>query len=263
MLLIVGLGNPGSQYALNRHNIGFMAADAIHRRHGFSPWRQRYQALVSEGTLAGRKTLLMKPQTYMNESGRAVGEAARFHKIPNADIVVMHDELDLPAAKIRMKTGGGHGGHNGLRSISAHIGEDYRRLRLGIGHPGSKELVHGYVLHDFAKVDAEWINLLLDAVADNAALLADGKDSTFGNRLHRSLEPEKPAKQPKQPRKASEPADASASKADAAEKPARPARVDANISGGPAAAAPSSPASPPAGGPFAAGLKRLFGVKDE
>ncbi|WP_336800749.1 aminoacyl-tRNA hydrolase [Kaistia sp. MMO-174] len=251
MLLIVGLGNPGSQYALNRHNIGFMAADAIHRRHGFSPWRSRFQALVSEGTLAGRKTLLMKPQTYMNESGRAVGEAARFHKIPNADIVVMHDELDLPAAKIRMKTGGGHGGHNGLRSISAHVGEDYRRLRLGIGHPGSKELVHGYVLHDFARVDGEWINPLLDAVADNAALLADGKDSTFGNRLHRSLEPEKAAKEPKA---------AKPPKAVAAE---RQSEAAAQAAGKPAPASPSSPASQPAGGPFAAGLKRLFGVKDE
>ncbi|MCX5578025.1 aminoacyl-tRNA hydrolase [Kaistia terrae] len=259
MLLIVGLGNPGSQYALNRHNIGFMAADAIHRRHGFSPWRSRFQALVSEGTLAGRKTLLMKPQTYMNESGRAVGEAARFHKIPNADIVVMHDELDLPAAKIRMKTGGGHGGHNGLRSISAHIGEDYRRLRLGIGHPGSKELVHGYVLHDFAKVDGEWINLLLDAVADNAALLADGKDSTFGNRLHRTLEPEKPVKQPK----ADKPAKVDAStKPDAPDKPA-PAKLDAVASIATSAKSSTSPASPPADGPFAAGLKRLFGVKDE
>jgi PTH1 family peptidyl-tRNA hydrolase len=245
MLLIVGLGNPGSQYALNRHNIGFMAADAIHRRHGFSPWRSKFQAQVSEGTLAGRKTLLMKPQTYMNESGRAVSEAARFHKIPNADIVVMHDELDLPAAKIRMKTGGGHGGHNGLRSISAHLGEDYRRLRLGIGHPGSKELVHGYVLHDFAKVDGEWINPLLDAIADNAALLADGKDSTFGNRLHRSLEPEKPAKAAKVKAEAGADAQAKASSGD------RP--VAASI----------SPASPPASGPFAAGLKRLFGVKDE
>jgi len=255
MLLIVGLGNPGSQYALNRHNIGFMAADAIHRRHGFSPWRSRFQALVSEGTLAGRKTLLMKPQTYMNESGRAVDEAARFHKIPNADIVVMHDELDLPAAKIRMKTGGGHGGHNGLRSISAHIGEDYRRLRLGIGHPGSKELVHGYVLHDFAKVDGEWINPLLDAIADNAPLLADGKDSTFGNRLHRSLEPEKPVKQPK--------AEKQPTKVDASDKPAKAAKVDAGVSGNASAPSPSSPASPPASGPFAAGLKRLFGVKDE
>jgi PTH1 family peptidyl-tRNA hydrolase len=247
MLLIVGLGNPGSQYALNRHNIGFMAADAIHRRHGFSPWRSRFQAQVSEGILAGRKTLLMKPQTYMNESGRAVGEAARFHKIPNADIVVMHDELDLPAAKIRMKVGGGHGGHNGLRSISAHVGEDYRRLRLGIGHPGSKELVHGYVLHDFAKVDGEWINLLLDGVADNAALLADGKDSTFGNRLHRSLEPEKPAK-PVKPK---------AAPAAGSDAQAKPPSGDATV------AASISPASPPAGGPFAAGLKRLFGGKDE
>ena len=233
MLLIVGLGNPGSQYALNRHNIGFMAADAIHRRHGFGPWRSRFHAEVAEGTLSGRKTLLMKPQTYMNESGRAVSEAARFLKIPNADIVVLHDELDLPPGKTRMKLGGGHGGHNGLRSISAHIGEDYRRLRLGIGHPGAKELVHGYVLHDFARPDGEWVNPLLDAVADAVPLLADGKDSTFANRLHRS-----PATEPRKAEKAKDPAP-------------------------PAATPAATPAAEPAKeGPFAAGLKRLFGRTD-
>lgn len=236
MLLIVGLGNPGSQYALNRHNIGFMAADAIHRRHGFGPWRSRFQAQVSEGTLSGRKALLMKPQTYMNESGRAVAEAARFHKIPNADIIVLHDELDLPPGKVRMKVGGGSGGHNGLRSITAHMGDDYRRLRLGIGHPGAKELVHGYVLHDFARPDGEWINPLLDAIAENAALLADGKDSTFGNRLHRATEPAKSDKK-------------DTSDAPAEGRASVPARS-------------SEPAKAP-DGPFAAGLKRLFGKDSE
>ncbi|MCX5495192.1 aminoacyl-tRNA hydrolase [Kaistia dalseonensis] len=240
MLLIVGLGNPGGQYALNRHNIGFMAADAIHRRHRFGPWRMRFQSEIAEGTLSGRKVLLMKPQTYMNESGRAVGEAARFLKIPNADIVVMHDELDLPPAKVRMKVGGGHGGHNGLRSISAHIGEDYRRLRLGIGHPGSKDLVHGYVLHDFAKVDGDWINPLLDAIADNAPLLADDKDSTFANRLHRAGEPEKVKK--KQEALDAEPVIAKpAITRPVVDKPAAPG------------------AEKPADGPFAAQLKRLLG----
>ncbi len=233
MLLIVGLGNPGGQYALNRHNIGFMAADAIHRRHGFSPWRSRFQAQVAEGTLQGRKVLLMKPQTFMNESGRAVAEATRFHKIPNADVIVLHDELDLPPGKIRMKQGGGHGGHNGLRSITAHLGDDYRRLRLGIGHPGAKELVHGYVLHDFARSDGAWVNPLLDAIADNVGLLADGKDNTFANRLHRATEPEKP------------------------EKPASAAPSDKPASVKSAVAEPAPKAAPD--NPFAAGLKKLFG----
>ncbi len=237
MLLIVGLGNPGGQYALNRHNIGFMAADAIHRRHGFSPWRSRFQAQVSEGTLQGRKVLLMKPQTFMNESGRAVAEATRFHKIPNADVIVLHDELDLPPGKIRMKQGGGHGGHNGLRSITAHLGDDYRRLRLGIGHPGAKELVHGYVLHDFARSDGAWVNPLLDAIADNVGLLADGKDNTFANRLHRVTEPEK-AEKPEKPATAAAPSD-------------KPATVK------PAGAEPAEKSAPE--NPFAAGLKKLFG----
>ncbi len=197
MLLIVGLGNPGAQYARQRHNVGFMAADVIHRRHGFTPWRRRFQGEVSEGTLAGDKVLLLKPHTYMNESGRAVGEAARFFKVVPDDIVVIHDEVDLPPAKTRMKSGGGAGGHNGLRSITGVIGDGYRRLRIGVGHPGVKEAVPHYVLHDFAKVDAEWLVPLLDAIADNAALLAEKKDSTFANRLHAALTPERPAKKTK------------------------------------------------------------------
>jgi peptidyl-tRNA hydrolase, PTH1 family len=188
MLLFVGLGNPGRQYARNRHNIGFMALEAIARRHGFSTARSRFQGLVSEGSIAGEKVLLLQPQTYMNESGRTVGEAARFHKIPVGDIVVFHDELDLAPAKCRIKTGGGVAGHNGLRSITAHVGNDYRRVRLGIGHPGDKSLVHSYVLNDFAKSEEPWVEALCDALADNAALLAKGDDAGMQNRLHLALE---------------------------------------------------------------------------
>jgi PTH1 family peptidyl-tRNA hydrolase len=192
MKLIVGLGNPGAKYAGNRHNIGFMAVDEIHRRHSaFQPWRARFQGQVAEGRLGSEKVLLLKPSTYMNESGRAVGEAMRFFKLDPDDIVVVYDELDLPPAKFRMKTGGGHGGHNGLRSITAHIGADYRRLRLGIGHPGDKKLVSNYVLGDFAKADRDWLDPLLSEIADNAGLLAEGKDSQFANKLTLALEPEK------------------------------------------------------------------------
>ncbi|WP_305987333.1 aminoacyl-tRNA hydrolase [Roseibium sp. MMSF_3544] len=192
MKLIVGLGNPGAKYAGHRHNIGFMAVDEIHRRHsGFQPWRARFQGQVSEGRLGSEKVLLLKPSTYMNESGRSVGEAMRFFKLEPEDIVVLYDELDLPPAKFRMKKGGGHGGHNGLRSISAHIGPDYRRLRLGIGHPGDKKLVSNYVLGDFAKRDSDWLDPLLSNIADFADLLAEGKDSQFANKLTLALEPEK------------------------------------------------------------------------
>jgi PTH1 family peptidyl-tRNA hydrolase len=192
MKLIVGLGNPGAKYERNRHNIGFMAVDEIHRLHSsFSPWRSRFQAQVSEGRIGTEKVLLVKPSTYMNESGRAVGEAMRFYKTEPEDVLVIYDELDLPSAKFRMKAGGGHGGHNGLRSISAHIGADYRRLRLGIGHPGDKKLVSNYVLGDFAKADTAWLEPLLREIADNADLLASGKDSQFANKLTLALEPEK------------------------------------------------------------------------
>src|SRR6476661_1253365 len=165
MLLFVGLGNPGRQYSGNRHNIGFMAIEAIARQHGFPVARTKYQALTTEGTIGGERVILMQPQTYMNESGRAVGEAARFHKIPLENIVVFHDELDLPPAKLRVKTGGGNAGHNGLRSITAHLGNDYRRVRLGIGHPGNKDLVMPHVLGDFAKSDRPWVEALIEAVA--------------------------------------------------------------------------------------------------
>lgn len=197
MIMLVGLGNPGAKYAFNRHNIGFMAIDAIVEQQRLSPWRSRFQALVSEGSLDGEKCLCMKPQTFMNESGRAVGEAMRFYKLQPSDVVVFHDELDLPEGKLRIKAGGGHAGHNGLRSISAHIGETYRRVRLGIEHPGHKHLVHNHVLGDFSKADIEWLGPLLDAIAANAALLAKGQDSTFMNRVHLALNPAEPKPQGK------------------------------------------------------------------
>lgn len=187
MLLVAGLGNPGRNYAGNRHNIGFMAADRIAARCGFPPFRKGFQAEVCETEVAGQRVLLMKPQTYMNESGRAVGEAARFYKLTPAEVIVIHDDLDLPAGKLRMKLGGGHGGHNGLRSITQQIGDGYRRVRLGIGHPGDKALVHGHVLSDFAKADDSWLDPLFAALADNFALLASGDDALFGNRVHLAL----------------------------------------------------------------------------
>src|SRR4051795_11191195 len=188
MRLFVGLGNPGPKFARNRHNVGFMAVDEIARRHGFAPWRRRFQGETSEGTLGTERVILLKPMTYMNESGRSVQEAASFFKIAPGDVTVFHDELELPPGKVRVKIGGGIAGHNGLRSISAHVGNDYRRVRLGIGHPGIKELVHGHVLSDFAKSDRPWVTALLDAIADNAALLADGRDSSFQNKVHLTMQ---------------------------------------------------------------------------
>lgn len=198
MLIIVGLGNPGPKYAFNRHNIGFMAVDAIIHRHSFSPERQRFQGLVSEGVLNGEKVIVLKPMTYMNESGRSVGEAMRFYKLTAQDVVVFHDELDLPPGKVRIKTGGGHGGHNGIRSIAAHIGENFRRVRLGIGHPGSKERVLGAVLGDFSKAEMKWVEPLIDTIASEAPLLAEGRFNSFANRVHLALNPE-PPKEKKQP----------------------------------------------------------------
>ena len=188
MRLFVGLGNPVAKHAHNRHNIGFMAVGEIARRHGFAPWRRRFQGETSEGTLDHERVVLLRPATFMNESGRAVQEAANFFKLAAGEITVFQDELELPAAKVRLKVGGGIAGHNGLRSISAHIGNDYRRVRLGIGHPGVKELVHGYVLSDFAKDERPWVEALCAAVADNAALLATGSDSTFQNKVHLAMQ---------------------------------------------------------------------------
>jgi PTH1 family peptidyl-tRNA hydrolase len=200
MRLFVGLGNPGARYAGNRHNIGFMAVDAIARRHGFAPWRRRFQGVASEGTLGGARILLLLPGTYMNESGRAVAEAAQFYKLPPADIVVFHDEVDLPPGKVRVKAGGGIAGHNGLRSVSAHIGNDYRRVRIGVGHPGIKDLVQHYVLNDFAKSERPWVEALCAIIADNADLLARGEDASFQNKVHLGMDAKgfapKPDKEP-------------------------------------------------------------------
>ncbi|PIE11868.1 MAG: aminoacyl-tRNA hydrolase [Rhodobacterales bacterium] len=181
MKLFAGLGNPGDKYARTRHNIGFMAVDRIAEDHGFSPWRSKFQGLVSEGRLGGEKVLLLKPQTFMNLSGQSVGEALRFHKLTPADLTVFHDELDLAPGKCRLKTGGGHAGHNGLRSIHAHVGADYDRVRLGIGHPGHKDRVSGYVLHDFAKADGDWLDDLLRGISDGAPSLAAGEGPKFLN----------------------------------------------------------------------------------
>jgi len=187
MLLFVGLGNPGAKHAGNRHNIGFMVVDAIAKRHGFAPWRRRFQGVATEGSIGREKLLLLLPGTYMNESGRAVAEAQHFYKLGLSDIVVFHDEIELPPAKVRVKAGGGIAGHNGLRSISAHIGNDYRRVRIGVGHPGVKDLVHAHVLSDFAKSEREWVETLCDVMAENAGLLAQAKESTFQNKVHLAM----------------------------------------------------------------------------
>jgi peptidyl-tRNA hydrolase, PTH1 family len=188
MRLLVGLGNPGARYAGNRHNIGFMALEAIARRHGIGPWRRRFQGVAAEGPLAGERVILLLPGTFMNDSGLAVAEAAHFYKIGAGDIVVFHDEIDLPPAKVRVKTGGGIAGHNGLRSISSHVGNDYRRVRIGVGHPGIKELVYNYVLSDFAKAERPWVEALCDIIADNAGLIAKGDDASFQNKVHLAMQ---------------------------------------------------------------------------
>lgn len=233
MLIIAGLGNPGEGHARNRHNIGFMAADAIARRHSFAPWRRRFRAEVADGELGGRKVLLIKPQTYMNLSGEAVGEAMRFYKLGPRDLIVIYDELDLPAGRLRVKTGGGAGGHNGIRSIDAHCGKDYRRVRLGIGHPGHKALVQRHVLSDFAKADAEWLEPFLEAIAEHAPLLAAGEDSTFMNRV------------------------ALATGATTAKEERKP-KGQSHV---PQARAAAKKPTPPKSGPMAEILRKLFGGK--
>jgi PTH1 family peptidyl-tRNA hydrolase len=189
MRLIVGLGNPGAQYARHRHNVGFMAVDRIAADRGFGPWRRKFRAEVAEGRLARDKALLVKPQTFMNRSGDAVGEAMRFYKLEPSDVIVFHDELDLAPGKIRVKQGGGHAGHNGLRSIHAAIGADYVRVRLGIGHPGHKDAVSAYVLHDFAKADADWLDDLLRGISDGADDLAAGDWDRFQNAVAQRTAP--------------------------------------------------------------------------
>lgn len=246
MLLIVGLGNPGARYAHNRHNIGFLAIDEIHARHRFSPWTKKFQAEISDGTIDGEKILLMKPLTFMNLSGQAVGEAMRFYKLGLSDLVVMYDELDLPPAKIRIKSGGGANGHNGIKSIDAHMqglhgSKDYRRLRLGIGHPGAKELVHNYVLGDFAKADNEWLDLLFGAIADNVSYLAKKDDNGLMNKVSLALGGKQTADKPK----------SEAKPAPKAQSHIRQARSNNIIA-----------AKLPATGPMAEMLAKLLGKKD-
>jgi PTH1 family peptidyl-tRNA hydrolase len=187
MLLFVGLGNPGARHAGNRHNIGAMALDAIARRHSIGPARKRFHGAAAEGSIGPVRVLLLMPHTYMNDSGRSVAEAAHFYKLGLADIVALHDELDLAPLKVRVKVGGGVAGHNGLRSLTAHIGNDYKRVRIGIGHPGIKELVQHYVLQDFAKSEREAFATLCEVIADNAELLARGQDASFQNKVHLAM----------------------------------------------------------------------------
>jgi PTH1 family peptidyl-tRNA hydrolase len=246
MLLFAGLGNPGAKYANNRHNVGFMAADAIARRHFFSPWSKKFQGLIAEGVLDGEKIILIKPQTFMNLSGQAVGEAMRFYKLEASALTVFYDEIDLVAGKVRVKVGGGSGGHNGIRSLDQHVGKDFRRVRIGIGHPGVKEMVHGHVLGDFAKADRDWLEVLLDAIADEAGLLARGDDNSFMNRVTLALrdkltptgdDDRPPPKAPK----------AQSPKAQSHVRQARPQQPTVKL---------------PETGPMAAMLKKLFGGKD-
>lgn len=199
MLLFAGLGNPGSKYAGNRHNIGFMAVDRIAADHGFGPWKDKFQGEIAEGRLGGEKVLLLKPMTYMNHSGQSVGEAMRFYKLEPENVVVFHDELDLAPGKVRVKTGGGHAGHNGLRSIHQHIGDTYRRVRLGIGHPGRKELVSHYVLQDFAKAEQDGLDDLLRGLSDGAPDLAAGRHDRFLNAVALRTAPPRDSKPEQQP----------------------------------------------------------------
>jgi PTH1 family peptidyl-tRNA hydrolase len=191
MKLWVGLGNPGAEYAHQRHNIGFMAADRIAARHRFSPWRKKFRGEAADGVIAGEKILLLKPLTYMNDSGESVQAALAFHKLAPSDVLVFHDELDLAPGKVRVKQGGGAAGHNGLRSTDRHVGNDTWRVRLGIGHPGHKDRVQGHVLGNFAKADKAWLDTLLDAVADAAPLLAEGRHEDFMTRVALLTQPAK------------------------------------------------------------------------
>ena len=193
-LLIAGLGNPGAQYARNRHNAGFILVDELHAHYRFGPWKAKFDGLLSEGSLGGRKTYLLKPQTYMNDSGSSVGPALRFFKLPLEALVVAHDEIDLGAGKLKVKTGGGDAGQNGLRSITATLGPDYRRVRIGIGHPGEKSKVSGHVLQNFSKEDIEWLRPLVGAMVEAAPLLADDDDAGFMSKVAQLIAPPKPEK---------------------------------------------------------------------
>lgn len=231
MKLFVGLGNPGAEYAFNRHNVGFMAADTIAAAHNFPAWRQRFSGLITEGRLGREKVLLLKPQTYMNESGRAVGEAMRFYKLDEKDVIAFHDELDLAPGKVRVKTGGGVAGHNGLKSLTAHIGNDYVRVRIGIGHPGHRERVVGYVMHDFTKSDNDWLEPLLAAIADAAPYLADGANDKFQSQVaHQTQSADEPEKKTKAP-KPKKPTPKKQQAADKAEKKAETTAKEGPLAG--------------------------------
>ena len=194
MKLFVGLGNPGAKYTMNRHNIGFRAVERIADDHGFGAWRGKFQGALSEGRLGREKVLLLRPETFMNNSGQSVGAALQFYKLEPEDVIVFHDELDLAPAKLRVKVGGGHAGHNGLRSLHAHIGETYARVRIGVGHPGRKEAVPGYALHDFSKADADWIDPLLAGISDGAVALAEGDTGRFQNAVALQVAPPRSSK---------------------------------------------------------------------
>ena len=206
MLLLVGLGNPGAEYAKNRHNIGFMALQAIAGRYDFGPFRKKFHGLIAEGAIGGEKVLALKPETFMNDSGRSVIAAAAFYKIPPEDIIVLHDEIDIAAGKVRVKRGGGHAGHNGLRSIHAHIGPDYGRVRIGVGHPGDKDEVTGHVLEDFAKADAGWVEKALGAISEHAGLLLAGDDGAYMTKVAEAVNPPRNSK-PKPEQKTDEDGD--------------------------------------------------------
>ncbi|MDB5622580.1 MAG: aminoacyl-tRNA hydrolase [Devosia sp.] len=236
MPLLVGLGNPGNQYAGNRHNIGFMAIDALARRHNAGPWKSKHAGLLSEATIDGQRVMLLKPQTFMNKSGDSVQQVAQFFKLDPAEITVLYDELDLAPGKVRVKIGGGNGGHNGLRSIDPQIGPNYKRVRLGIGHPGSKDLVTHHVLGDFSKADAAWLEPLLDALAANIGMLLAGDDSGFMNKLALATRGDEPAAATK-----------AAPKAQSHIRQASPAQPQAKL---------------PTSGPMADMLKRLLGNKE-
>ena len=239
MQLLVGLGNPGDKYSRNRHNIGFMAIEAIARRHGFPAFRQKFGGLVSEGTIEGERVLLLKPQTFMNSSGDSVVQATGFYKLGPADVTVFYDEIDLVPGKVRIKRGGGSGGHNGIRSIDPQIGAEYRRVRLGVGHPGHKDAVMPHVLGDFSKADQEWLVPVLEAVADNAGLLLRGDENTFMNRLAIAVAGDG-AERPARP----ETADPTRPKAQSHIRAARPGPTQVKV---------------PETGPMADMLKKLFG----
>ncbi|MCP4824807.1 MAG: aminoacyl-tRNA hydrolase [Shimia sp.] len=227
MKLFVGLGNPGSKYAQNRHNIGFMAMDQIASDHGFSPFKGKFQGALTEGRLGSEKVLLLKPETFMNLSGQSVGEAMRFYKLAPEDVVVFHDELDLKPGKLKYKMGGGHAGHNGLRSIHQHIGEAYGRVRMGVGHPGRKDLVSHYVLHDFHKMDQDWLDDMLRGISDGAAHLAEGDTAKFSNAVAMRLNPPRPSTGKANPNAKAKPeakADISKAKPDPVPAPAADAR---------------------------------------